>query len=245
MKISERYLDRKFDIILINAVKVFLEEHIDAALKSDDINYKAFGTPKQVKLKILVQLSGRIGVVLDDIDKTFIFLEKDRKLITRHYSKLEYQEEYYNYHLENYYIRLVSLLDILGRLGNELYSLGLKNEKVSAHTFKERAKKYGHNKISEITAELITKINDFRVARHTKLHTGESDFKIFKNIVIWEDLMKNIGSDVEPLLREYTDKDIKQQLSDLKDFTFEIIQLIESFMNEAALKLEEYVDYGE
>lgn len=241
MKVSENYQSRKFHIVLLSSVQNFFKEHFDAAMESNDIDYETYGSPKQVKLKLIVQLSGRIGTVLDDLDRTFIFLSKDRKLITEHYSELEYQEDYYNYHLENFYIRLATLLDVIGKLGNEVYTLGLVKEKISAHIFRDKAKKEGYDKISKITEDLISKVDEYRKARHSKLHTGESDFQIFRKIVIWEDLMKKIDDNTDPILTEYTDKEIKEQLKELREFTIGVIQLIESFMDEASSKLEEFI----
>ena len=168
---------------------------------------------------MVVHLSGCIGTVLDDLDRTFVFLAKDRKLISEHYTELETQEEYYDYHLENFYIRLVTLLDIIGKLGNEVYELGLKKDKISAYVFKDKAKSEGFEKISIITEDLIKKIDEYRKARHSKLHTGESEFKIFRKIFIWEDLMKMIDSEVDPIIIKHTDEEIKKQLDELKDFT--------------------------
>lgn len=241
MKVSEKYQSEKFHILLITAVQKFIMEHMDAALKSKDVDYETYGSPKQVKLKLIVQLAGRISTVLGDLDRTFIFLAKDRKLINDHYTTLETQKEYYDYHLENFYIRLATLLDVIGKLGNEVYDLGLKKDKISAYVFKDKAKSEGFEKISQITGELIEKIDEYRKARHSKLHTGESEFKIFRKIVIWEDLMKMIDSEVDPILTEYTDEEIKKQLEELKDFTVEVIQLIENFMDEASMKLEKYI----
>ena len=242
MKLSEQYQIRKFHKVLVIEVQKFFKEHFEAAMGGKGIDYETYGSPKQVKLKLIVQLSGRISTVLDDLDRTFIFLAKDRKLITEHYTDLETQEEYYDYHLENFYIRLSTLLDVIGKLGNEVYDLGLIKDKVSAFVFKDKAKSEGFVKISQITGDLIEKIDEYRQARHSKLHTGESEFKIFRRIVIWEDLMKMIDSDVDPILSDYTDEEIKQQLTELKEFTIEVIQLIEFFMDEAASKLEEFIN---
>lgn len=242
MKISEEYQITKFHKVLVIELQKFLPDHIDAAMNSKEVDYKTYGSPKQVKLKLIVQLSARISAVLGDLDRTFIFLSKDRKLITEHYTDIESQEEYYDYHLENFYIRLATLLDVIGKLGNEVYDLGVKKEKVSAYVFKDKAKSVGYKKISQITGDLIEKIDEYKKARHSKLHTGESEFKIFRKIVIWEDLMKMIDYDVDPILSDYTDREIKDQLQELKEFTIEVIQLIESFMNEASLKLEEFIN---
>lgn len=244
MKISEYYQGEKFYILLVTAVQKFLHKHMDAAMKSKEVDYEMYGSPKQVKLKLIVQLVGRISTVLGDLDRTFIFLAKDRKLINVHYTDLKTQEEYYDYHLENFYIRLATLLDVIGKIGNEVYDLGLKQDKVSAYVFKDKAKSEGFEKISQITEELIVKIDEYRKARHSKLHTGESEFKIFRKIVIWDDLMKMIKSEVDPILGDHTDNEINKQIGALKDFTIEIIQLIEAFMDEAAEKLEVYLNEG-
>lgn len=209
MKVSEKYQSEKFHVLLITALKEFISDHIGSAMKDKNVDYETYGSPKQVKLKLIVQLSGRISTVLGDLNRTFIFVSKDRKLIKEHYSELETQEEYYDYHLENFYIRLATLLDVIGKLGNEIYDLGLKKDKISTYVFKDKAKSEGFEKISKVTGDLIEKIDEYRKARHSKLHTGESKFKIFRKIVIWEDLMKMIDSEVDPILTEHTDEEIK------------------------------------
>ena len=244
MKISEKYQMGKFHILLLSAISEFFKEHLDASIKNKEVDYSTYGNPKQIKLKLIYQLSNRINSVLYDLDLTFIFLNKERKLISEHYRDLESQEDYYNYHLENYYIRLVTLLDIIGKLGNEVYNLGLSVDKVSAYVFKDKAKKVGFNKIAEIVKNLTDKIADYKMARHSKLHTGESDFKIFREIVIWEDLAEIINYNVDPMVSNYTDKEIKQKLEELKAFTIDVIQLIETFMDEASTKLEEFINEG-
>ena len=46
-----------------------------------------------------------------------MFLKKDRALILVHYPGFENLKEYYKYHFENFYIRLSTLTDLIGKLG--------------------------------------------------------------------------------------------------------------------------------
>ncbi len=242
MKLEQHLEGTQFELELAKALQKFIPEHLNQTLHNSEINYKEYGNPVEKKLKQILHYFSSLYKVLNDLDYTFIFLKKDRNLILDNYPELENQKAYYNYHFENYYIRLVTLGDILGRLGTLVYQLDLELKKSSAYVFKDKVKKEGYVNISVITDRLIQKLEILKEERHKKLHTGVSDIEPLDGIVIWEDLNKIIGDDTDPLLKEYTDTQILENIEKLKNDTIEIVDLIKEFLVESTTKLNELIN---
>ncbi|RKE95226.1 Cthe_2314 family HEPN domain-containing protein [Ichthyenterobacterium magnum] len=238
----EEYLSgTQFELELAKASLKFVSKHLKECLENLDLVYEEYGTENEKKIKLILKLYGNISVVLRDIDLTFQFLEKERADIIKHYSFLDSQETYFKYHYENYFIRIITVLDLLGKIGTLLYDLDLNLEKVSAHTFKDKAKKEGFNEISSIAEKITEKLKELKTERHKKLHTGEADIKPFNGTVIWEDLNALIGSETDKVLIEYTDEKIKEEITILRKSTHELIDLIKEFLEESYTKLKEII----
>lgn len=239
-KTMEEYLSgTQFEFELINALLSFAPRHMEECLKQTDLNYENYGTDNEIKLKQILKFYSNIRVVLRDIDLIFNFLAKDRSNILKHYPFLDSQETYFKYHYENYFIRIITILDLLGKLGTVLYGLDLNLEKVSAYTFKDKANQKGYDTITEIVTKITEKLNELKSERNKKLHTGETDIRPFNGIAIWEDLNANIGAETSEALKEYTDKKIRDEITNLRKSTLEIIDFIKEFLEESNIKLKE------
>jgi hypothetical protein len=240
-----KFLDgTTFEVELLKSLQKFVPRHIEDALNNTHIKYEEYGSEYEKRLKQILQHYGSIYSVLNDLDLTFYFLSKERHLILKHYPDLENQKDYYSYHFENYYIRLVTLSDILGRLGVLIYDLKI-DLKSSAYIFKDKARKEGFEKISLITEKIIGSIKHLKNERHSKLHTGEAEINLLEGIVIWEELNKMVGADTPQILIEYTDEQIKDKVLAIKNSTIDIINLIRDFLEELALKFKENIEINE
>jgi hypothetical protein len=238
----ENYLSgTKFELELANALIEFIPRHMEECLAKPELEYDEYGTEAEKKLKSIFKFYSNIGVVLRDLGITLNFLEKERALILKDYPFLESQETYYKYHYENYIIRLVTILDLIGKLGTLIYDLGLDLEKVSSYTFKDKARKEGYNDIAEIVDKLTDRLGSLKFERHKKLHTGEADIRLFKGTVIWEDLNAILGSDTSEILKEFADEEIKKKIGVLKESTFELIDIVKAFLEESKTKLNEII----
>lgn len=238
-KLEEALQETQFERDLITAILKFVPKHFKEALDDSTVDYKKYGSETEVKIKLIQNHFSNLYTVLRDLDFTIIFLKKKRELILAHYPEFEEHKKYYNYHFENYYIRLVTLSDIIGRLGNLIYELNIDSKKSSAYVFKDKAKKEGYSVISNHTNRLIEKLEILKEERHKKLHTGEADIEAFENVVFWEDLNKIIGADTEPVLKEYTDKKVLEEVEKLQEKTLEIVYIIRDFLEEANHKLKD------
>lgn len=130
--------DIEFELELIKQLLCFVPQHMQKVLDEHTIIYKDIGTQEDKRLKNILHYYLNIKQVLYDLDITIMFFNKNRDLILKHYPKLKFQKEYYIYHYENYYIRLITLTDIIGKLGILIYSLDIEVEKGNAYNFKSK-----------------------------------------------------------------------------------------------------------
>lgn len=238
---EEHLSGTEFESELAKAMIKIIPGHMKACSQNKDLNYDDYGTDEEKTLKLILIQIANIREVLKDIDLTLGFLSKKRDNILIDYPFIESQREYYRYHFENYYIRLLTLLDLVGKLGKLLYDSDIDINKVSAYTFKDKAKKDGHIQIATIVEKLVSKLTELKDARHKKLHTGESEIRPLSGVVIWEDINSIVGADTDELLKQYTDHKINEEIELLKSKTIEIIAIMKEFLNEATVKLKEKI----
>ena len=103
--------------------------------------------------------------------KVFIFIEIDRNKIIEFYPNIESQESYFKYHIENYIIRVNTIMDLVGQLGNLLYETKIKDKDCNCYIFKEKIKTE-HREIADILEDILKYVNDRKKRRNKKLHTG-------------------------------------------------------------------------
>ena len=236
----------EFELELVKGLLSFVPDHMKTAIADHSIEYNDLGTEKEKKLKSILHYFSSIYSVLSDLSTTIMFLKKDRALILEHYPNFENQKEYYTYHFENYYIRLLTLADIIGKLGVLVYSLDIAIEKSNAYNFKDKARREGFGKIAAITEKLIEKVNELKKERHKKLHTGVADIETLNGIVIWSDINKLIGEQkTDEILEDHTDLKIKKEIEGIEGIEntiTETVTIIKEFLEEATTKLKENIE---
>lgn len=75
--------------------------------------------------------------------------------------------------------------------------------------------------------------------RHNKLHTGETKIGYFEGIVFWDEISKIIQSEANPILNEFTDNNIKEEINTLEKEIRDIIKLVVKFTDYATDKFNE------
>jgi len=168
--------------------------------------------------------------VLKDIEKVLFFLEIDTKKIKKVYPGLQADEEYYKYHFENYIIRIISLQDIVGKLGNILYNTNINDEKCNGYNFTDALKKLDHKNHSFVSA-ILERTKHIKKVRHKKLHKGEGEIAHLKGIIFWDDLQKVTNQNYDKILHQMSAEDLKAQINSIETETIEIIDLINEFFD--------------
>lgn len=113
---------------------------------------KTYTLVQQLKKEIFYHYSA-LQTVIQDLEKTFVFLKIDYKKILEIYSDLPDKKSYYVYHFENYIIRVNTISDLCGKIGNLVYQTGISDEKSNGYNFKETIKNINvniSNKLEEI-----------------------------------------------------------------------------------------------
>lgn len=200
----EDYLKaEEFNINLLDMVKpIYLGFYMTDKYDSE-IDFENHGSNNEIRLKKILNLSVNLSKVLKDIDYTFLFLEKKKEDILEHYPMFDDLNNFYNYHYENYFIRLVTLGDIIGRLGNQIYETGLDPLRANPAVFRDKARSLQFENIASITNDLVEKLADLKYERHRKLHAGESEGKAMDGVVFWEDISQVTGHCKKPKILRY------------------------------------------
>lgn len=240
MNLTKYLQSQEFRVKLFSATKQIMSVHLKE--NRGDVPYIEYGTKREVRLKQIQHYLTNFYTVLDDLDLAIFFLEKERSLILEHYPKLEYQITYYKYHHENYFIRIATLNDIVGKMGNLIYKLELNMNYCSLYNFKDKAKSKGYEKISSIAERLIEKLKLLKQHRNEKLHTGETDLEPLNSITIWEEVNTKRGFETSKALIEDTNQEIQIGIEELKSLTIEMINIVTEFLDESVEKLIEIID---
>jgi len=223
---SDHLYNGKFFRLLVNeASKVVVKK---GKIKFEGKSSKLTEDDKSI-LKMFEYLNS-LQEVLQDIEKVLIFLEIDTKKIKKIYPSLNADEEYYKYHFENYIIRIISLQDIVGKLGNILYNTNINDEKCNGYNFADTLKKLG-NKTHSLVSAILERSRDIKKARHKKLHKGEGEIVQLKGIIFWDDLEKVTNQNFDKILHQMSAEDLKAQINSIETETIEIIDSIIAFFD--------------
>lgn len=235
----EKLEGTEFELILIDKTKSIISEHMKMCFNDSSLNYEELGNVTEIKLKSILKYFSNIYSVLDDIDLSLSFLHKEREDILEDYSFLNKQEDYYKYHFENFYIRLITLADLCAKIGVLVYVFQIDLSRVSIFTFKDKAEKAGKYEISKISEELKSSIKKLKDARNDKLHNGVTDIQLFQEVVIWEDYESFVPNITNDTLTLYTNEQVQNTIKKLNLEAVNLVQIIKRFLNELTEPLKE------
>lgn len=237
----DQMLSSKFAMDFIKVLGPLTSAHMKIFLESR-VDYDEIGTDTEKKLKEISNIYGLLQTAVSDLELVLTFLRiEDRKAILAIYPTLEDQEKYFKYHLENYIIRVITITDIIGKLGNSIFEIGLDDEKCNGYSFKEKMKQVDGN-IVTIVEKLLQKTKTIKDKRYQKLHTGRSEIGYFEGIVFYDDLAKLIKTEAYPILDEFTDKNIAEEIDRIEVEIREIIDIVIDFTDYANNKFLEIVN---
>jgi hypothetical protein len=161
------------------------------------------------------------------------FLKVDKSKIFRLYKDDLEIDDYYKYHYDNFVIRIVTSIDVCGKIGNLLYDLKIPEKYSNWHSFtvhpavRDTLPTKKLNEFSEF-------LDDFKSQRHKKVHQGQNPKNRFDKIIFWDAINKAIGKPKDThdkILDEHTNEQIE-----------EAIEEIESVISETARHVFEFLD---
>lgn len=235
----DQFVESKFGFEFINVYKPLVLSHLKKCSENENFDYNNIGNEKETKIKEIARLYGFLQTSVSDLELVLAFLKiPDRKQITELYPILESQKQYFKYHLENFIIRIITVTDIVGKLGNSIFETGIIEEECNGYKFKEKIKSTDKN-CSILIEKLLVTTKEIKEKRHQKLHSGESLIGYFEGIVFWDELLKITKSDAEPLLDELTDSTIEDEIESLENDIKKIIAIVVEFTDYATDKFTE------
>jgi hypothetical protein len=184
-----------------------------------------------------------IETYLTDLTLIPIFLSIKRNRISSSYAKLT-EEQYFKYHYDNFIIRIVTSMDICGKIGNTVYGLNIPEKYCNGYSFVNHPAVKNldcSTKLSELTEYL----EPFRSTRHIKIHKGESSENKFSAISFydwWPVDMKAKMKGYIDILNETTNDNIKAVVIEIYDVISNMTNKICSFLDSMVPKLDELID---
>lgn len=237
--LSEQLVNTKFGLEYIKVLSPLTAKHLKIFLENKSTNYEEIGDDKEKKLKEIAHYYGLLQTSVSDLELVLTFLKiEDRKSITQLYPTLESQEQYFKYHLENFIIRIITITDIVGKLGNSIFETGLNEEKCNGYKFKEKIK-HTDPTCRALVEKLLVSTKEIKNKRHSKLHTGDTKIGYFEGIVFWDELSKIIKSEANPILDDLTNNNIKEEIELLEKDIRHVIDLVIAFTDYATTKFIE------
>lgn len=244
-KTSEKFANSQFGYEYVKILAPLSGKHMKIFMdaiknrKADNLDYNLIGTANEITLKRISNYFGLLHTVFEDLGLVLLFLRiKEREKLYELFPELENDEQYYIYHLENYIIRISTISDLVGKLGNVLYATGIDDEKCNGYKFKEELKKIDSSRAT-IIEKLLVRTKEIKDIRHKKIHTGESEIPYLTGVVFYSDLMKLINEEAYPILNEYTDKNLTSEIDKLETEIFEVISIVNEFLDVSIDKLKE------
>lgn len=247
VKTTEEFANSKFGYEYVRILAPLAGKHMEIFLDAirnrvaDNLDYNLIGTANEITLKKISNYYGLLHTVFEDLGLVLSFLRvKERSKLYELFPELENDEQYYVYHLENYIIRISTVSDLVGKLGNILYKTGIDEEKCNGYKFKDAISKIDSSKTA-IIEKLLIRTKEIKDIRHKKIHTGESELPYLTGIVFYSDLMKLINEKASPILDEYTDNNLIDEIDKIEIEIFEIISIVNDFLDASIDKLKDLV----
>lgn len=244
-KKEETFCDRlcssKFAYNLTLAICPIVATHLKTAL-DEGKDYNSLGTANEKKLKSILGLFSNLKTVVEDIEKVFVFLRYEAITPLKElYPLLDKEEDYYKYHLENYFIRIAMIPDALVKIGNFVNPWGLSTNCYGTTLLDSKKNANVEQEAIDLMQKLIDKIKEIRDLRNNKIHVGVTEIPYLSDIVWWNDF-EIPGMSRDELLVGWDEQKKKRQFDDLEKSVFEVIDIVKDFLDLMAEKVNDLVE---
>ena len=194
----------------------------------------SYGSAKEIWLKAIFNELLRIRHYFEDLQILPKFLNVEREKIVLLYGDAIDDEDYYKFHYDNFVIRLLTSIDLCGKIGRTVFELPIKHG--SWYQLMQHPELKG-TQPAKILQSFSTYLENYRKHRHQKIHSGQSEDDQFDKIVYWESLVKLTGMEMHledmEVLNEFTNVEIKRKVAELEavinqtiDYTFDFLDAI-------------------
>ena len=238
-KFSKKLMEKTVDIInkWNNIHLNYMENDIEYSLKN--IAFDSVGTIEEQLCFKKAEKFLAIQTTIQDIKKVFIFLNIDFNEILHVYPEIDSQESYFKYHVENYIIRIYTIIDLVGKLGNLLYQTGIKDEDCNCYKFKERIKEE-NAEISDSIEDILKFVEKIKKRRHNKIHNGKIEIVELSGVSFWQDYSEFLPPEFDfnnPILKSINENNFNEMIENLHTFLNTIVEKVNVFLDKSLNKI--------
>jgi hypothetical protein len=236
-----RYSDIKFNnsefvkIILPKYLELWKKYYtIKESAQNRFIDIDSYGTKKELQIKLIFKNIELIREFFSEFKILNNLGKIDRKKLNLLFGNKISDEDYFSYHYDNYIVRIMTAIDLCGKLGCAVYDIKVKND--SWFKFINSIEVKG-SKMEELFLEFSKFLDEYREHRHSLVHEAKRKDNKFEKIVYWETIGKKTKlkfpkNQIE-ILNSRTDKDLQSEILELNklfkktvDYTYEIVDLL-------------------
>ena len=222
---TKKYLQRlenkinssTFAVAMATALKSIYAEHLRLYINQEtrpDFDIDEYGNEREVLLKRVFK---RFNNLSEHLEKLIIISKYiDSNFVQEFCTNKEIKEvDYYQYHFENFLVRLFSILDLCAKLGNELYKLGLSEKECNWYKFTHHSEITGKACCTALLS-YANYLDKLKQDRHQIIHSGG-----YKSQEIESIETRIFNSDLIPIadvLQDWFNVQKEEELNRLSDY---------------------------
>lgn len=171
--------------------------------------------------------------VIQDLEKVISFLKIDTNKILELFPFLKSEKEYYKYHYENYFLRILTIPDLIGKMGNVIFDLNIKEKDCNGYKFKtvySLLKNQEENIILNIE-KILKFTEDLKKDRHLKIHLGKNNPEKLSNLNQQIFFLNVFNSEDDLEFRQRFYDNINDEIENLETEIGELIKLCNCFFS--------------
>lgn len=216
-RLNKKENESKFLSILLSKVKDVYAKHLGIYIdqkEKPEIAFEEYGEKNEISLKRIFK---RYNNISDSLEK-LLLIEKFIKsnFVIDFCKNNELNEiDYYQYNFENFLVRLVGLLDLCAKIGNEVYELDIEERKCNWYRFTNHQNIIG-KKCCTVLLSFSHYLQSIKDYRHIILHAGgfESDqIKSIESKIFNERLIP-----LEKPIKDWFESQKNEEIKRLVDF---------------------------
>jgi hypothetical protein len=227
---------------LLIATQPIYSRHLKELLRGNiEESFDNYGEEKEKYLKSIMSAVGSLQSYFEDLEKVVLFLKVDKSKISKLYKDNLEADDYYKYHYDNFIIRVVTSIDVCGKIGNLVFNLQIQERYANWYSFTV------HPTVKDTLPALKLIVfsdflDDFKSQRHSKVHQGQNPKNRFDKIIFWDAINKAIGKPKDThdkILDEHTKEQIQEAITEIESIisetakhTFEFLDSMESRLDE-------------